>query len=1088
MPIEIKSLQGFVDLPFLEGIFIFVCNQNLRDMKRTVSPILSSVLTLSLFALIIAGCGTKEPQPTTVAVTGVSLDKTSLSLVEGSSETLTATVSPENASNKSVSWKSSAADVATVDGSGKVTAVKAGSATVTVTTADGSKTASCSVTVTEEAKIVITGNTAKAPAQGGTAEFPIKYNTSYTIEIEQSAREWLHFVETKAMQSGTLVFSVDANTGDTRTGKATLKADDGKIEPITLTFEQDPFIAVSSVQVSPEAAELEVGETFALTVTVLPANATGKTVTWASDNESVATVSESGVVTGKADGSATITATAGEKTASCIITVKPSAYEVERSALEALYRANNGDKWTYRTNWCTDKPLSEWWGIQMTPDNKHVRSIRLYYNEVDGYIPEQIGDLSELEELAIGNYLYLAKKSSPLPDAIGRLKKLKILDFQNYSLSGTLPSSLFSLKNLEKLRICYAQDMTPMPIPKEIGQLTELTELCLSGMNLTGELIPEIGRLTKLQRLVMFSNQLTGGIPETFGNLVNLEWLDLSTNDLSGEIPSSFYLLENFWKLWPDLIWGNSFTQDQIRNAMIPAPKSPPIPMLSGKTLDLAEEFARNQYTVLFSTGPAAEGWDIIPALVELYNAHKDEGLGIITYFDNNTSAAADVAKRDSDFKDFLSDYNVPWDSFIRHMYDDNPAAPFYTERGHGLYPYGSMDEIVVIGPEGTVQYATLLDSQCLAREKLEHFMDYIREIMGSPVVHYESTDYSADGTVTVLQKATVGHGIDLVITGDAFSDRLIKDGTMERLARQAAEDFFSQEPYTSLRNRFNIYLVNAVSKYEEYFHGGSTVFSGAFWGPTFVCGDDEKVLSYAAKALDASRMDNVVILVLMNSGLGGGTAFLYDSVEPHYAGGPSVTYVPYRDPKVIGGISRKAEVLIHEAGGHGFGRLADEYEIRSYGNISDNTIAYLKECHKKNWFLNVDVTSDPQKILWSRYIGDSRFADEEIGVYQGGYSYFYGVWRPTRMSVMNSNYGNQNNYFNAPSRAQIYTRIMKLSEGQDWQFDYEAFAKWDKAHPTKMSAAPATRSDYVEIDDVENEDHVPPVILGKTWREVIQR
>ena len=116
-----------------------------------------------------------------------------------------------------------------------------------------------------------------------------------------------------------------------------------------------------------------------------------------------------------------------------------------------------------------------------------------------------------------------------------------------------------------------------MPIPKEIGQLPELTELCLSGMNLTGELIPEIGRLTKLQRLVMFSNQLTGGIPETFGNLVNLEWLDLSTNDLSGEIPSSFYLLENFWKLWPDLIWGNSFTQDQIRNAMIPAPKSPPV-------------------------------------------------------------------------------------------------------------------------------------------------------------------------------------------------------------------------------------------------------------------------------------------------------------------------------------------------------------------------------------------------------------------------------------------------------------------------------------------------------------------------------
>ena len=88
----------------------------------------------------------------------------------------------------------------------------------------------------------------------------------------------------------------------------------------------------------------------------------------------------------------------------------------------------------------------------------------------------------------------------------------------------------------------------------------------------------------------------------------------------------------------------------------------------------------------------------------------------------------------------------------------------------------------------------------------------------------------------------------------------------------------------------------------------------------------------------------------------------------------------------------------------------------------------------------------------------------------------------------MNSNYGNQNNFFNAPSRAQIYTRIMKLSEGQDWQFDYEEFVKWDQAHPTKMSASPATKAGIVETDDAENNECHPPVILGKTWRQVISR
>ena len=300
-------------------------------MRKLFGTSVLAIAAAVILAGMFIGCDKKEPTPSggnnggtqTVAVTGVSLSKTSLTLVEGGSETLTATVSPDNASNKSVSWKSSATDIATVDGSGKVTAVKAGSATITVTTADGGKTATCSVTVTEQAKIVITGNTAKVPVSGGTAEFPIQYNTSYTIEIESSAQSWLHFVETRAMQSGTLVFSVDANKGEARTGKATVKDNDGKVEPITLTFEQEPYIAVTSVQLSPEAAELEVGETLTLTVTVLPENATDKTVTWSSSNSNIVSIdATTGAYEIKGIGSATITASAGNKTATCTITGK----------------------------------------------------------------------------------------------------------------------------------------------------------------------------------------------------------------------------------------------------------------------------------------------------------------------------------------------------------------------------------------------------------------------------------------------------------------------------------------------------------------------------------------------------------------------------------------------------------------------------------------------------------------------------------------------------------------------------------------------------------------------------------------------
>ncbi len=64
----------------------------------------------------------------------------------------------------------------------------------------------------------------------------------------------------------------------------------------------------------------------------------------------------------------------------------------------------------------------------------------------------------------------------------------------------------------------------------------------------------------------------------------------------------------------------------------------------------------------------------------------------------------------------------------------------------------------------------------------------------------------------------------------------------------------------------------------------------------------------------------------------------------------------------------------------------------------------------------------------------------------------------------------------------------MKLSEGEDWQFDYETFVKWDQAHPTKMTASPATKASIVETDDAENNECVPPVILDKTWCQMIRR
>ena len=137
----------------LDTDLIILQTQIIKTIMKSYFRILSA---LSAVAAVIAfsGCGGKEqeqPKPDSVKVSGVSIDKPTLSMTEGETANLTAIVLPENATNKAVAWKSGNSGVADVDASGKVTAVKAGTSDITVTTADGGKTATCKVTVASKA-------------------------------------------------------------------------------------------------------------------------------------------------------------------------------------------------------------------------------------------------------------------------------------------------------------------------------------------------------------------------------------------------------------------------------------------------------------------------------------------------------------------------------------------------------------------------------------------------------------------------------------------------------------------------------------------------------------------------------------------------------------------------------------------------------------------------------------------------------------------------------------------------------------------------------------------------------------------------
>ena len=241
-----------------------------------------------------------------IPVSSVSLNKTSIELVKGNSETLVATINPSDATDKTISWKSSNSNVATVDNNGKVLAKNGGTATITVT-ASG-KTATCAVTVTVPVTAISLNQSSITVAQGNT------YDLIATITPSDATNKTITWTSTKEN-----IATVNQNGRVTAVsgGEAVIRAAIGDVYAECTVVVTVP---VSSVSLNKSELAMVKGETYTLTATVNPDNATDKTVTWKSSNSSVATV-ENGTVTAKMSGVATITASSGGKSATCSVTV-----------------------------------------------------------------------------------------------------------------------------------------------------------------------------------------------------------------------------------------------------------------------------------------------------------------------------------------------------------------------------------------------------------------------------------------------------------------------------------------------------------------------------------------------------------------------------------------------------------------------------------------------------------------------------------------------------------------------------------------------------------------------------------------------
>ena len=285
------------------------------------------VQLLSLASLFLFVACEQEKEP--ILVTGVTISQTTLELTEGDNQTLTVEVLPSNADNKTVSWTSSQAAIASVQ-NGVVTAHKAGSATIIVTTADGGKIATCEVSVKEKIYSVQSVSLDKSEidlTEGDEAALTATINPSNATNKNVT---W--------SSSNTEVATVtEGKVSAIKIGKATITvttADGNKTASCEITVKEKVY-SVESVSLDKSEIDLTEGDEAALTATINPSNATNKNVTWSSSNTSVATVADGKIVAVKA-GNATITVKTedGGKTAICKVTVKERIYPVESISLD----------------------------------------------------------------------------------------------------------------------------------------------------------------------------------------------------------------------------------------------------------------------------------------------------------------------------------------------------------------------------------------------------------------------------------------------------------------------------------------------------------------------------------------------------------------------------------------------------------------------------------------------------------------------------------------------------------------------------------------------------------------------------------
>ena len=335
-----------------------------------------------------------------------------------------------------------------------------------------------------------------------------------------------------------------------------------------------------------------------------------------------------------------------------------------------------------------------------------------------------------------------------------------------------------------------------------------------------------------------------------------------------------------------------------------------------------------------------------------------------------------------------------------------------------------------------------------------------------------EQYDYEyGDGDVITNHTATKGNGVNIVFMGDCFDAQDIATSKYINGINEAIEHFFAIEPYATYKEYFNVYTVFGLSP--DSGMGTVNTIREAKFGSQYMLNaglqtDGTVCFEYACKTptINTNNICQTPIVLIENS-------YEYDGVTHMWDDGSAIALVPMSQDEYPYDFRG---VLQHEAGGHAFGKLGDEYIyhngfITACGMCGDASIP-VRHAHSLGWYKNLSLTGNIYDVAWSHLIFDEKYQNT-VDVYEGGYMHTRGCFRSEQNSCMN----NLIPYFSAISRQAIVERIMEYA-GEE--FSFEEWKAKDKGLYTGDSSRATTRSTTPNYVERTTGHQMPPKFMGE--------